>query len=88
MAIIQCEPWYYDPMCIRMPWNHKAYALEDRAGGKRLSLAVMWDNGIVKPHPPVTRALGIFRDAVIAAGHEGKSLNFRLVKPCTDKVSD
>jgi Asp-tRNA(Asn)/Glu-tRNA(Gln) amidotransferase A subunit family amidase len=51
-TIIDAKPWYKEPTLLPFPWRE-----EDFFKGKKMKVAVMWDDGVVKPHPPVTRAL-------------------------------
>ncbi|KAL3425257.1 acetamidase [Phlyctema vagabunda] len=44
------EPWIKDDYLVPIPWRKVTLP-------KRLKIAVMWSDGIVTPHPPVTRAL-------------------------------
>lgn len=51
-TIIDSEPWIEEPALIPMPW--RAYSVPvDRP----LRIGVLWHDGLVRPHPPVTRAL-------------------------------
>jgi len=60
-TIIDAKPWYKEPSLLPFPWKE-----EDTLRGKRLRVAVLWDDGVVKPHPPVTRALKQVVDKVKA----------------------
>jgi len=51
-TIIDAEPWNKEPSLLPLPWKE-----EDAFKGRKLKVAVLWDDGVVKPHPPVTRAL-------------------------------
>jgi amidase len=51
-TIIDTKPWYKEPTLLPFPWKE-----ENHLTGKKLKVAVLWDDGVVKPHPPVTRAL-------------------------------
>lgn len=51
-TIIGAKPWYQEPSLLPYPWKE-----ENFFDGKKLKVAVIWDDGVVKPHPPVTRAL-------------------------------
>jgi amidase len=51
-TIIDAKPWYQEPSLLPIPWKEG-----DLFKGKKLKVAVLWDDGVVKPHPPVTRAL-------------------------------
>ncbi|KAJ9224000.1 hypothetical protein DTO169C6_3620 [Paecilomyces variotii] len=62
-VVIDSEPWHHEPSLVEIPWKAN---LEPP---KKMIIGVMWNDGIVQPHPPVTRAL---QEAVVAlrqAGH-------------------
>jgi amidase len=51
-AIIDSAPWLTEPALIPMPW--RPYTVpHDRP----LRIGVLWHDGVVTPHPPITRAL-------------------------------
>ena len=52
-TVIDAKPWLNEPSLMPMPWNIAQNELADR----KLKVAIMWHDGVVKPHPPVTRAL-------------------------------
>ncbi|KAK0947890.1 hypothetical protein LTR48_003800 [Friedmanniomyces endolithicus] len=56
-------PWLKDPKCIPMPYRPVELK-------PKLKFAVLWDNGIVHPTPPVARALKEVAAKLKAAGHE------------------
>nr|GAT60173.1 general amidase [Mycena chlorophos] len=68
-AILDKQPWRRDPLVLRKPWSESEYQLEAHGGGKQLCFAIMWDNGVVKPHPPLHRAMQMTKRALEAAGH-------------------
>ncbi|KAG6847006.1 hypothetical protein H0H93_010637, partial [Arthromyces matolae] len=68
-AIIDAKPWTKDPLVLRKEWSEKEYNLENHGGGKGMCFAMMWDNGVVKPHPPLLRAMEMTKAALEAAGH-------------------
>jgi Asp-tRNA(Asn)/Glu-tRNA(Gln) amidotransferase A subunit family amidase len=51
-TIINAQPWYKEPSLLPLPWKE-----EDLFLGKKLKVGVLWDDGVVKPHPPITRAM-------------------------------
>jgi amidase len=57
-TIIDQKPWLTEPTLVPMPWRMGG---ESRFGGKngkrKLKVAVMWHDEVVKPHPPITRTL-------------------------------
>lgn len=51
-TLIDAKPWYREPSLLPFPWKEV-----DAFPEKKLKVAVLWDDGVVRPHPPVTRAL-------------------------------
>ena len=70
-AMIDAKPWLKDPLVIRKEWSQKEYELAEHGGGKKLCFAIMWDNGVVRPHPPLHRAMELTKSALEAEGHQG-----------------
>ncbi|KAF3399618.1 hypothetical protein DPV78_007112 [Talaromyces pinophilus] len=66
-AAIDSKPWLTEPSLLPIPWRDDVSHLTQGTTGKKLKIGVLWDDGVVKPHPPVTRALkevvGKLRDA-------------------------
>lgn len=75
-AVIKAKPWLRDPLAVRKSWSEEEYKLVDHGYGKDLCFAIMWDDGVVVPHPPIQRALEMTKQALIRAGHKGRLLNF------------
>ena len=55
-TVIAAKPWLVEPTLVPLPWRDQESHLAARPG-KRLKVGVMWDDGVVKPHPPIIRAL-------------------------------
>lgn len=62
-TVVGLEPWMQDPKCLPIPWRSVKIK-------QKLKLAVMWDDGMVTPTPPVQRALKETVDKLKKAGHE------------------
>ncbi|KAL1612637.1 hypothetical protein SLS60_000866 [Paraconiothyrium brasiliense] len=62
-AVVDAQPWLIDPKCLPIPWR----PAERKS---KLKIAVLWNDGIVQPTPPVTRALKETVEKLQAAGHE------------------
>ena len=62
-AIVDAQPWLVDPKMLPIPWRR----VEPK---KKLKIAVLWNDGICKPTPPVTRALKETSEKLKKAGHE------------------
>ncbi|KAJ7175978.1 general amidase [Mycena filopes] len=69
-AILDAQPWLKDPLVLRKGWAEDEYRLVHHGKGGKLCFAIMWDNGVVKPHPPLHRAMVITKNALEAAGHQ------------------
>ncbi|KAF8665462.1 hypothetical protein AX16_000480 [Volvariella volvacea WC 439] len=71
MKILAAQrPWELDPMANKRSWDEEEYRLSCHGGGRSLCFGVIWDDGIMVPHPPVIRGLEITKRALIAAGHQ------------------
>ena len=70
-AVLGSAPWARDPLVHNLPWNEDKYQLKDRNYGKKLCFAILWNDGLVVPHPPIRRAMEIVKKALAAKGHEG-----------------
>ena len=77
-ALISAEPWLRDPAVVPMPWRS---AIEEdtlaRANGAGkvtdqapLKFGILFDDGFMTPHPPITRGLHMVQDALMDAGHK------------------
>lgn len=56
-TLIDAEPWKKDPALVPIPWRMDSQLSATSGQGKQLKIAVLWDDGVVKPHPPILRAL-------------------------------
>lgn len=50
-TIIDAQPWLKDPSLVPIPWRSITM------NSHELTVAIMWDDNVVHPHPPITRAL-------------------------------
>jgi amidase len=81
-AVVNSKPWLKDPLAVRKKWDEDEYDLADHGSGKDLCFAIMWDDGVVVPHPPIKRSLDITKAALQKAGHKGFFCLIALLK-CT-----
>ena len=73
-AIIDSKPWKKDPLVVKKPWSQEEYELIDHGGkDSKLCFAIMWDNSVVMPLPPLIRAMKMTQSALERAGHKGMS---------------
>lgn len=78
-AILDQKPWESDPMVHEMPWRYMEENsinenIQDGRGmqkkGGKLCFGVLKTDGVVKPMPPVLRAIDELVSALEKAGHE------------------
>lgn len=62
-VVLDSEPWKVTPSLIPKFWTPHHFE-------KPLKVAVLWDDGVVKPHPPIIRALKEVADSCKKAGME------------------
>ena len=55
-TIIDHKPWIQDPTLIPLPWREFGLT-NSLGGGRKLKIGILWDDEVVKPHPPILRAL-------------------------------
>lgn len=60
-TVLNENPWTQDPILLRLPWTPYRF-------NRPLRLAVQWSDGVVEPHPPVTRALREVSQACTKSG--------------------
>ncbi|RJE23255.1 Amidase [Aspergillus sclerotialis] len=65
-SLLGSQPWNIDPGCIPIPWRKELATPPSR----KLKLGFVFDDGMVRPQPPVARALRETASKLAAAGHE------------------
>ena len=69
-TVLKARPWRWEPSLVPIPWRDEVQLGGDGegsgeggegggGGGKasKLRVGVIWDDGVVRPHPPVAAAL-------------------------------
>lgn len=65
--LADARPWDLDPRCVPLPWNEHAFReIQSRA----LVVGLILDDGVVRVHPPIARALEELSTALKNSGHE------------------
>lgn len=65
--VVDAQPWRLDPRCLPIPWREEHYR---EVQARPLVVGLLLDDGVVKVHPPIERALKEMEAKLIAAGHE------------------
>lgn len=55
-TVLGGKPWLKEPSLVPIPWR-ETERNNVREEGRRLRVGVIWDDGVVKPHPPIRAAL-------------------------------
>ncbi|CAH2352477.1 putative acetamidase [[Candida] railenensis] len=62
-SVIDQEPWNHDPKVVEIPWRKVELP-------SKLNVAVLTDDGWVRPTPPIRRGMSIVIDALKKDGHD------------------
>jgi amidase len=69
-SLLSTEPWLRDHNTLPIPWRaEKEYDAEKESDHKP-AFGFMFNDGVVSPHPPISRALGIVRKALEDSGYQ------------------
>lgn len=67
-VLLGAESWLLEYAVLHMPWRDDI--VKGLGVPEKLTIAVLADDGVVRPHPPLLRALENYKKALVAAGHE------------------
>ena len=84
-SLIGLKPWELDHRCCPIPWREDAY---NEALSRPLVIGVLVDDGVARPHPPVTRVLRQAVQALQSAGHEIVEWNGDLHPECIQVLDE
>jgi amidase len=81
-ALLCTNPWLRDPDVMPMSWRSEVEQQtlaradhEGRANGMpQLKLGILFNDGFMTPHPPITRGLRMIHEALVRAGHKVRIL--------------
>ena len=66
-ALMETRPWEVHPRLLPIPWRKELTKVPQ----KPLRVAFVFDDGVVRPQPPVSRATRLVQEKLDRAGHEG-----------------
>lgn len=67
-VMLDVEPWLIEPPLLEMPW--KVDVAQGQGLPEKLTIAILYDDGVVAPHPPIIRAMKKYEAELKKAGHE------------------
>ncbi|KAL4904497.1 hypothetical protein BDW74DRAFT_25448 [Aspergillus multicolor] len=62
-TLLDLEPWEEETSLVPMPWREV-----DPMQPEQLTIGIIWDDGVIHPHPPVIRALKEAKAKLMKAG--------------------
>ncbi|OIW25154.1 amidase [Coniochaeta ligniaria NRRL 30616] len=79
--VITSEPWTQDSRCAPIPWRSSIY---DSTLAKPLTIGLLLDDGVVRPHPAILRVVRQAASLLKAAGHEIVEWSSSLHPECVE----
>ncbi|KAI0148340.1 amidase [Hypoxylon sp. NC0597] len=83
--LIQMGPWQRDARCAPIPWKEEIF---QDFRSKPLTIGLLTDDGVVRPHPPIKRVLLSLVEKLHAAGHDIVEWNADLHPECIQVLDD
>lgn len=77
------EPWKNDPTLVRIPWKEVSAPV-----AKEIKVAIIYDDGVVKPTPPILRGLKTAAEKLTAAGVKVVEWDAKDVAECIAACGD
>ncbi|GIZ48138.1 hypothetical protein CKM354_001121100 [Cercospora kikuchii] len=65
-TLLASSPWLHDPTCHRIPWDQSLYS---ETQNRPLTIGLLLEDGLVRPHPPNTRILTNLSGKLQSSGH-------------------
>ncbi|KAF7556721.1 hypothetical protein G7Z17_g1210 [Cylindrodendrum hubeiense] len=78
-SLIRAKPWEFDARCIPLTWREGIYR---ESFSRPLIIGVLFDDEVVRAHPPISRVLQSAVDVLRNAGHEIVEWNADLHEDC------
>ncbi len=79
-TVLDTEPWLQEPSLVELPWKSAPKISQP------LKIGVVYHDGVVHPHPPITRCLHDTARKLEAAGHTVVPWDPKLHRELTDCV--
>ncbi|KAJ5613905.1 hypothetical protein N7528_007559 [Penicillium herquei] len=69
-SLLSTEPWKYDPYTLPIPWREDMQFDPSSNAGYKPAFGLMLNNSLITPHPPISRALRMVRQALDEDGYQ------------------
>lgn len=75
-TLVSSRPWLYDPSVVKMDWKDQFEIEGARVASlnERLCFGFLECDGVVKPHPPIVRALSLVKQSLNDRRHSVRHL--------------
>ncbi|KAI2472487.1 amidase [Annulohypoxylon bovei var. microspora] len=83
--LVQMKPWEHDARCAPVPWRDETL---QKFRSEPLTIGLLTDDGVVRPHPPVRRVLLSLVEKLQAAGHDIVEWNADLHAECIQVMDE
>lgn len=84
-SLIDAKPWQLDSRCAPIPWREDLYR---DVTSRPLVIGVLRDDGVARPHPPISRVLDEAVEALRRAGHTVIEWNADLHPECIQVLDE
>lgn len=84
-SLIDSKPWEVDARCAPIPWREDLYG---DVTTRPLVIGVLRDDGVARPHPPVSRVLDEAIETLRSAGHTIIEWNADLHPECIQVLDE
>lgn len=56
-TVIGAKPWLTEPSLVPIPWRDQESYLTNASRQRKLKIEILWHDEVVRPHPPILRAM-------------------------------
>lgn len=69
-SLLSTEPWLHDLYTLPIPWRVEREYSAEKEPGYQPAFGFFANGGVVTPHPPISRALSIVKNALEESGYQ------------------
>ncbi|KAL4871744.1 hypothetical protein BDV12DRAFT_206028 [Aspergillus spectabilis] len=69
-SLLFLEPWLHDPYTLPIPWRSDKEYNPPKELGYKPAFGFLANDGVITPHPPISRAMEIVKEALQNKGHQ------------------
>ncbi|KAL4933684.1 amidase signature domain-containing protein [Aspergillus undulatus] len=69
-SLLLIKPWLHDPYTLPIPWRAEKEYIPSKELGYKPAFGFLTNDGVLTPHPPISRAMEIVKEALQSKGHQ------------------